>query len=296
VARQQDDEVPRTRDSAAPAPLRAAHPDEAGGVTMRAGEALRAAEGWPLTSVPDTLAAAGDTGGFLSLAPHPDDESIGCGGLIAGCVAQGRSVKVVVLTDGAASHPGSPAFPPERLVALRQAETRAAVAELGLDPVRDLAFLGQPDAALPARGPGLEAVVAAILRASEAGPPPVALLTTWGHDPHTDHKAARAIGAAVARALPSRPRFWAYPVWGLAFAHPIPGFPTPPEPDLSEPLRGVRFATDRYLSEKRRAVMAHRSQTSDLIADDPAGFRLPAEALALAFRPFELFLEENPDA
>lgn len=261
---------------------------------MRAGEALRAAEGWPPASSLDAF-ANGD-GGFLILAPHPDDESIGCGGLIAECAAQSRPVRVVILSDGGASHPNSPSFPRSRLAALRQEETRAAVAELGLDPSRDLAFLGQPDAALPSQGPGFEAAVAAILRLAGTGPPPAAVFTTWGHDPHTDHKAARAIGAAVARTLPSRPRFFSYPVWGWAFAHPIPGFPTPPEPDLSEPLRGVRFATDRHLSEKRKAVMSHRSQTTDLIADDPSGFRLPPEALALAFRPFELFLEENPSA
>lgn len=262
---------------------------------MRAGEALRAAEAWPAVASVDALVASGP-GGVLILAPHPDDESIGCGGLIAECVAQGRPVRVVVLTDGAASHPGSAGFPPPRLAALREEETRAAVAELGLDPGRDLAFLGQPDAALPARGPGFEAAVAAVLRSAEDGPAPAAVLTTWGHDPHTDHQAAHAIGAAVARALPSRPRLFAYPVWGWAFAHPISGFPTPPEPDLSEPLRGVRLATDRHLAAKRRAVAAHRSQTTGLIADDPAGFRLPPEFLALAFRPFELFLEEDAAA
>jgi LmbE family N-acetylglucosaminyl deacetylase len=263
---------------------------------MRAGVALRAAESWPAASSLDAVVPG--PGGILVLAPHPDDESIGCGGLIAECAAQGRLVRVVVLTDGAASHPASPSYPAPRLAALRQEETRAAVAELGLDPARDLSFLGQPDTRLPAAGAGLDAAVAALLRRLEAdgAPPPAAVLTTWGHDPHTDHKAARAIGGALARALPSRPRFFAYPVWGWAFAHPIPGFPTPPEPDLSETLRGHRLAIDRHLAAKRRAVAAHRSQTTALIADDPGGFRLTPESLALAFRPFELFLEEDPAA
>ena len=151
-------------------------------------------------------------------------------------------------------------------------------------------------AALPSQGDGFDAAVAAILREAEADPPPAAVFTTWGHDPHRDHSAARAIGGAVARALPARPKLFAYPVWGWAFAHPIPGFPTPPEPDLSENLRGVRLDVTAHLPAKRRAVAAHRSQSTDLIVDDPAGFRLPSEALALAFRPFELFLEEDPAA
>lgn len=102
---------------------------------MLAGEALRAAETWPAAPSIDALPAG--PGGFLILAPHSDDESIGCGGLIAESVARDRPVRVVVLSDGAASHPNSATFPPPRLAALRMEETRAAVAELGLDPARD---------------------------------------------------------------------------------------------------------------------------------------------------------------
>lgn len=261
---------------------------------LGAGEALRAAENWPATASLDALAPG--PGGFLILAPHPDDESIGCGGLIARCVAEGRPVRVVVLSDGGASHPNSPSFPRPRLAALRQEETRAAVAELGLDPARDLDFLELPDAALPSSGPAFDEALARLLRLAERSGHTAAVFTTWGHDPHTDHEAARAMGGALARALPSQPKLYAYPVWGWAFAHPIPGFPTPPEPVLPGPLRGVRLALGRHLSEKRKAVAAHRSQTTGMIADDPGGFRLPPEALALAFRPFELFVEEDPAA
>jgi LmbE family N-acetylglucosaminyl deacetylase len=201
---------------------------------------------------------------------------------------------VVVVSDGAGSHPGSRAWPPPRLAALRQRETRAAVAELGLDLARDLAFLGLPDRAVPASGPGFEAAVAAILRMA-APAPPNAVFATWRHDPHADHAATAAIAAAVVRALPAGTRLFAYPVWGLAFAHPIPGFPLPAaEPDLPAPPRGLRLDVARHLPAKRRAVAAHASQTTALIADDPEGFRLPPEALALALRPFEVFLEETP--
>lgn len=261
---------------------------------LRAGEALRAAEDWPAAASLDALSPG--PGGFLVIAPHPDDESIGCGGLLAECAARGRPVRVEVLTDGTGSHPGSPSFPPPRLAALRREETRAAVAALGLDPDRDLAFLGLPDTAVPSRGAAFDAALADLLRLAERDEAPAAVFTTWGHDSHADHKAARALAGALARALPSRPKLFAYPVWGWAFAHPVPDFPLPPEPDLSEPLRGVRLSTQQHLAAKRRAVAAHRSQTTDLIADDPRGFRLPREALALWFRPFEVFLEEDPAA
>ena len=38
---------------------------------------------------------------LLVLAPHPDDEVIGCGGVAAQHLREGRSVRVVIATDGA---------------------------------------------------------------------------------------------------------------------------------------------------------------------------------------------------
>ena len=46
----------------------------------------------------------------LILAPHADDESLGCGGLIAACCERGQQPIVVILTDGAASIRGQSNF------------------------------------------------------------------------------------------------------------------------------------------------------------------------------------------
>jgi LmbE family N-acetylglucosaminyl deacetylase len=255
---------------------------------LAAGDWLRAAErDLPLVGDLDALLGPG---GVLVVAPHPDDESLGCGGLLAACAAAGRPARVVVVSDGAGSHPNSRLWPRDRLVALRQAEARAAVAELGLDPARDIAFLGLPDTAVPSHGPGFAAAVEALLRV--ASPLPGNVFAAWRHDPHRDHTASFAIVAAALRHWPAGTRLFAYPVWGLAFAHPIPGFPLPLEPRLPAPPRGFRLDVARHLPAKRRAVAAHASQVAALIDDDPGGFRLPEAALALAFRPFELFLEE----
>ncbi len=149
------------------------------------------------------------SGTCLILAPHPDDESLGCGGLIAACMAAGRPPLVVVLTDGAGSHPGSLAYPPERLRAVRAEEVRQAAAALGLAPERVL-FLGQPDTAAPTEGPAFDAVVAALMGMIE--PDCTALLAPWRHDPHCDHEAASLIASAVA--AQALVRHVAYPVWG----------------------------------------------------------------------------------
>ena len=245
---------------------------------MLAGDWLRAAEKLPETA--DPRAVLGD-GPALVLAPHPDDELLGCGGLIAAAAAAGLPLRVVVVSDGTGSHP---AVPPARLKALREAETRAAIAALGLPP-KALGFLGLADQGVPAEGAGRDAAVAAIL----AGGAPATILATWRHDPHADHAATFAIAEALARALPGA-RLLAYPVWGWAHAWPIAGFPLPPAPRLAAPPRGHRFDISRWLPAKRAAIAAHRSQTGGL----PGGFTLPAAALALADRPFEILLEATP--
>ncbi|MBD0337375.1 MAG: PIG-L family deacetylase, partial [Cyanobacteria bacterium Co-bin13] len=80
----------------------------------------------------------------LIVAPHPDDETLGCGGLIALKRQQGTEVRVVILTDGRASHPSHPRLPTQELVAIRQQEATQALAVLGVPP-EDLHFFNQPD-------------------------------------------------------------------------------------------------------------------------------------------------------
>lgn len=77
----------------------------------------------------------------LVLAPHPDDEVFGCGGLLAALRAQGAEITLIVVTDGAAGGRGDGA----ELTACRQAESRAAAALLGLaEPI----FWALPDRGL----------------------------------------------------------------------------------------------------------------------------------------------------
>ena len=58
---------------------------------------------------------------LLVVAPHPDDEVLGSGGLLHLAVRAGRAVRVLLATDGQASHPGSSRWPVPRLVPARRA-------------------------------------------------------------------------------------------------------------------------------------------------------------------------------
>lgn len=241
-----------------------------------AGEAKRAMQAFPLAP----LGAITGDGPALILAPHADDETLGCGGLIAGSVSAGRPISVLVLTDGSQSHPTSPTWPKPRLVEARQQEVRDALDALGLTGPH-LSFLGLPDTAAPTAGAAFEAAVSAIA-AQALATRARTILAPWEHDPHCDHEAAHLMAAEVCRRLGVR--HWAYPVWGwtLPDTHTLPSVP-----------QGVRLDVARHLPRKRRAIACHATQYTDLIADDPAGFRLPAGLLAVFDQPFETFIRLN---
>ncbi|RII85710.1 SAM-dependent methyltransferase, partial [Clavibacter californiensis] len=93
---------------------------------------------WDALDAPDLTGMAG----LLVVSAHADDESIGAAGLMATAAARGVPVTLAIVTDGAASHPGSPTRTPDELVALRRDEARAALDEVA--PAARLVLLGHP--------------------------------------------------------------------------------------------------------------------------------------------------------
>ncbi len=95
---------------------------------------------------------------LMVFAPHPDDETLGCAGILHQALKRGERVKVVIFTSG----DGFPAAASlvtrnpidgltesdfQELARFRQVQSRAAFEVLGGNP-RDLIFLGYPDSAL----------------------------------------------------------------------------------------------------------------------------------------------------
>jgi LmbE family N-acetylglucosaminyl deacetylase len=217
---------------------------------------------------------------FVVLSPHPDDESLGAGGLIALARRNHQDITVILVTDGSGSHPGSLIYPRDRLVATRRSEFEEAGRILGLIP-NCLHELGFVDAKSPIEGPEFEEAantVCEIVRKTGAQ----SLFVTWRHDPHSDHVAAAALAAEVLRRYPYL-KLWAYPIWGWHLA-----------PNTTIPAaapRGLRLAIDEVQTQKRAAIQAHASQVTDLISDDPKGFRFTVETLAPFLGAYEYFIE-----
>lgn len=222
--------------------------------------------------------AAASLGHTVVLAPHPDDESLGCGGLLATLDDLGLPARVVVVTDGTRSHPNSREYPRYRLRGVREREAKEAVSHLGGHP---LTFLRYRDCGLPEAG--TLAFRAAADRLAAAMAEAETVVVPWRRDPHCDHEATWALAREAVRLLSPRPRWLEYSVW----AWPEANAHLAPRAGEAVPWRlDVSAAQDR----KRRAVRAHRSQTTRLITDDPDGFCLSADMLALFDRSWELFL------
>ena len=211
---------------------------------------------YPLPAGPVTL-----------IAPHPDDEVLAAGGLLARLAAAGTEVRVVSVTDGEASNPGG-SVPPGELAARRVAETAAALARLG---VTRRTRLRRPDGGAA----GLEAPVAGLMLA-----PGGTVLAPWTGDGHPDHEAVgRGAAAAAARAGAVLVE---YPVWAWHWA--TPGDPAVPW----SRARRLDLAGD-VRNAKSRALSEFHSQTAPLGPRPEDAPVLPPHILARFTRPYEVF-------
>jgi len=223
--------------------------------------------------------AAFGQGRIMVLAPHPDDESLGCGGLIAEACSRGQPPLVVILTDGSKSHPNSPSFPAERLRSLREEEVLAAMCELGLPPDH-LVFLRYQDSEAPCDGADLEAAADRLARLIENWDCR-SVAVSWKHDPHCDHLAAATIAEEGCRQTGAR--LLAYPVWSWTL---------PADSQINETsIDGFRLDVARHLPAKRAAIEAHRSQYAGIITDDPDGFQMPSDFIEMFLQPTEFYID-----
>lgn len=207
------------------------------------------------------------------VAPHPDDEVLGCGGLLQQLAELGRSILIISVTDGSASHPGSQQWTPQRLGVVRPQESAQALRRLGL-PLHSLQWLrgGFSDGGVAGQERQLVRFLERYLRADDV------VFSTWREDGHSDNE---AVGRACHLAASTTGcAFYELPIWTWHWASPE---------DSQIPWYRARKLqlSPEMVARKRHAAYAFASQ----LQGDPAAGLPPVLApyvLERLLRPFEV--------
>jgi len=216
----------------------------------------------------------------LVLVPHPDDEAIGAGGLLALLASRGARIDALLVTDGEATIGAR--LPGHEIARRRRAEFTRSLALLGGADATHTA-LGLPDGGLPARRADLAAATAVALAATA----PDLVLAPWPLERHPDH---RAVAAGLLDALDAGGGEGAA-VWTYEAHTPIPA--PSHVVDVTDHLDAKRAALDEHVTAgeafdlraclglatwRSLATRAGRGAAEGFLALDADGLR---DALAL---------------
>lgn len=212
------------------------------------------------------------------VAPHPDDEVLACGGLLAMLAARGSSALIIAVTDGDASHPGSTEWPPARLAQRRHAESVEGLRALGLRHYSHVR-LSVPDGAVASHHASLVASLHSLLTPDDI------VFSTWSADGHPDHEATAVAVAQAGAGIGFR--HVQVPIWMWHWAEPA---------DARVPWhRLVRLpVTLAAMRRKSYAIEAHVSQLT--VQDTGAPAVLSNAMLERLLRLHEYLLLPEADA
>ena len=227
-------------------------------------------------AVGDRIRNVGANDRWLVVVAHPDDESFGCGSLIAHAAGRGAEVTVVCATRGEAGTPAYELDPNESLASVREAELRAAAAILGAARVDVLDYRDSDfDGALrdgcwcAAPEPELVDIVMRYLVELE----PTVLLVLDGSDGHRDHIRSRDVACEAARRMDSDAEVWEHCIpnavmrqWlaEMQSVKPDAAYHALDPATLGRPDADIMMSIDtaHVLDQREAAIATHRSQPS----------------------------------
>lgn len=126
-------------------------------------------------------------------APHPDDEILGCGGMLQQLAENGNPILLVHVTNGTQSHPDSQIYPPQTLDVIRPQESLAALEVLGITEQVSIISLELSDGDVFAEQDKFNEKLATVIQPDDI------LVTPFMHDGHPDHEATGQVVAAFAK-------------------------------------------------------------------------------------------------
>jgi LmbE family N-acetylglucosaminyl deacetylase len=199
----------------------------------------------------------------LVLAPHPDDETLGAGGLIAKLRRAGVPVTIVAITDGENAYADT-----HRLGDIRALEQTEAVRRLGI-PEPMIRRLHLPDSNVSDHENELVELLLSLVTAD------IHLVAPWQRDFHPDHEAAGRAAARVAQLKNVPVTFYLFWTWHRG------------SPGMLDGLAVTKLPlTETELKTKLHALQAHVSQFEH--ADGQP--ILSPDLLVPAQRSFEVYI------
>lgn len=186
---------------------------------------------------------------IVVFSPHPDDETLGCGGTIAKNVSNGREVYIAIMTDGRNSHRTELAIEkdptPEEMRSVRRKEALQAAKILGV-PERNVSFFDLEDGSLERNYDSAQKLVKDYLSKLL----PNTIFVPHELDTHKDHHATNAIVMMALKELGLHPHVYCYVIWSSKKSQRLL--------KLSE----IEVDISNFLDLKRRAIETYKSQVS----------------------------------
>jgi LmbE family N-acetylglucosaminyl deacetylase len=142
----------------------------------------------------------------MIFSPHPDDETLGCGGTIIRKRQEGAAIQIVLMTDGSHSHDRF--IPQEQLKTLRQQEAIQAAQCLGVTS-ENVIFLDFRDGELASQAEIAAEQVYQLLSQNK----PQQVFIPYVRETHPDHLATNKIVLAALKNYPQEVAVYEYPVW-----------------------------------------------------------------------------------
>lgn len=210
-------------------------------------------------------------------APHPDDEILGCGGLLQQVVANGNEILLIYVTNGTQSHPNSQIYSQDKLNIIRPQESLEALKVLGIDHQVTTISFDLTDGNVFAQQDEFHIKLADIIQPNDI------LVTPFIHDGHPDHEATGQVVASFAK----QHTLACYQVliWAWHWAKPA---------DSRIPWsHAVRVNLNaKQLHRKTAAIACFKSQIE---GDESTGNPpiLSAQTIARIGQPWEVYLYES---
>jgi len=211
------------------------------------------------------------------VAPHPDDEVLGCGGLMQQLVKENCHIIIVAVSNGTQSHPHSTKYSPDQLNDLRPQETLAALDSLGVSDHSERIALNLMDGQIHLQTHQLNQALSRIVQPEDI------LICSYEFDGHPDHE---AVGKTVQVFAKAHQLLCLHVlIWAWHWAEPL-------DPRIDWSKAKAYALTENQLIKKHQALMQFKTQIE---ADESTGNSavLSSSAISRLLMPYEVYLSDS---